>query len=446
MKSPRNISEQIIVVVLLGITFFLGFFFYKSSKVSYAEKLFDKNYVHKIEIELNEKDGIAQIENSDQKTKFHANVTIDGERFEDVSFSTRGNASLIDEKIVETERFPYKINFGRFKQGQTYYGLDKLILDNSFRDASFLKNVYSYEIMRRFNVNAALCSYTEVYLNGELKGLYVVMEEIDKSFLKRNGFLEKTEGLYKPTPLANNFLKLNQLKKELLPSENLSVVLDHSDQNFDTGGSDLKYRDDQPESYPAIFENEVIKSSPEARRRVIEAIKSLETGKNIEEYWNFDDLANFFAVHNFVVNSDSYTGLTSHNFYLALKDNKISILPWDYDSSLEGAIYPEPINLPIDNPLQGLSLEDRPLWKQLIGNYYFKEKYHNALQRLLDEYIYTDEYLYFIDKTANLIRPYVQKDPTTTHTLQDFDKTVEDIKTHSSLRADSIQKQLWGLN
>lgn len=43
------------------------------------------------------------------------------------------------------------------------------------------------------------------------------------------------------------------------------------------------------------------------------------------------------AVHNFLVNDDSYTGNMIHNYYLYEEDGRLSMIPWDYiPSTTEG--------------------------------------------------------------------------------------------------------------
>jgi len=65
---------------------------------------------------------------------------------------------------------------------------DDWILNANYIDRSFLRHVFSYELfrkMRRENI-ASQCQYVELELNGTYRGLYVLMEKMDKSTFKIN--------------------------------------------------------------------------------------------------------------------------------------------------------------------------------------------------------------------------------------------------------------------
>ena len=89
--------------------------------------------------------------------------------------------------------------------------------------------------------------------------------------------------------------------------------------------------DDNPESYPGIFENAKFKVSDADQERVIEALKTLSTGENLETAVNVDEVLRYFTVQVFVMNWDSYLGYTGHNYFLYEEDGVLSILPWDYN-------------------------------------------------------------------------------------------------------------------
>ena len=154
--------------------------------LGYENKIFDTSYVHAIDIIISEEDWKDLLENPTDKTKYEVNVKIDGEELASVSFATKGNSSLANVASSESDRYSFKLNFGKFIENQTYYGLDKLNLQNIYADATYMKDYFSYEIMREVGVNAPLASYTTISINGELMGLYLALEDIDESFLERN--------------------------------------------------------------------------------------------------------------------------------------------------------------------------------------------------------------------------------------------------------------------
>nr|WP_316617053.1 CotH kinase family protein [uncultured Ruminococcus sp.] len=176
----------------------------EKTSAAYAESLFDTGCVHEINVEISEDDWKDLLENPLEKTKYKANVTIDGNRVENVSFATKGNTSLSQVASSDSDRYSFKINFGKYEKGQTYQGLDKLNLNNIMSDATYMKDCLSYMIMREAGVSAPLTSYVSLSINGELHGLYIAIENVSHSFLERNG--QSADGtLYKPeSDMMNN--------------------------------------------------------------------------------------------------------------------------------------------------------------------------------------------------------------------------------------------------
>jgi spore coat protein CotH len=154
-------------------------------------------------------------------------------------------------------------------------------------------------------------------------------------------------------------------------------------------GGDLKYTDDDPDSYPAIFENAVGKTNAADHKRVITALKNLSTGAELEKFFDVDQILRYMAAHTVVVNLDSYSSIMAQNYYIYEKGGQITILPWDYNYSFGGfqsGSASTVVNFPIDTPVSGVTLEDRPLFARLLANEAYKAKYHQYLQEIVDGY------------------------------------------------------------
>lgn len=159
--------------------------------------LFDDSYVHKIDVTISDEDWSELLETPGQKTKYKVSVTIDGNKMDSVSFATKGNLSLEQVGFSDSERYSFKIIFDKFVKDQTYDGLDKLNLQNTHADATYMKDYITYAMMREAGVAAPLASYVELSINGQVHGLYLAVEDLDESFLKRN-YGEDYGALYKP--------------------------------------------------------------------------------------------------------------------------------------------------------------------------------------------------------------------------------------------------------
>jgi len=189
------------------------------------------------------------------------------------------------------------------------------------------------------------------------------------------------------------------------------------------------------------------------KRRVIEALKVLSTGENLETAIDVDEVLRYFTVQVFVVNMDSYLGKTGHNYFLYEKDGILSILPWDYN--LAFATYslgmPDPINdstlyvnYPINTPASGEIMRKRPLYHNLMKHNEYFAQYHEYFDALIESYFESGYFELFVADTTALIAPYAEKDPTAFCSYADFLLGVETITNFCLLRAESVRGQLDG--
>lgn len=407
----------------------------------YAEKLFDQSFVHTVDIVLPDQDWEDLLQNPQNKTKYTADVTIDGRECEDVSFSAKGNSSLYLVQQQGGSRYSFKINFGKNQKGHTYLGLNKLSLSNGFNDATCMKDYLCYELFRTMGVNAPLTSFGWVTVNGEDRGLYLLTEDMSESFLSR---VYGGEGvLYKPE--AEGFA-LNEdmvATGELIPSAP------------DAKGADLIYIDDSPDSYPDIFNNAETKASDDDKQAVVAALKGLSEGKDPEQYLDTNEIIRYFAVHNFVLNYDSLTGPMLHNYYLYENSGKLSVLPWDYNAAFGKfltVIDPDHsddatvlVNSGIDSPLY-LTTEDAvPIWQWIAENEEYRTQYHAVLDSLIREHFENGEFMNRIDAVSEMILPYVRKDPTAFFSEEQFTTACSMLKLFLKFRSESIRLQLDGV-
>ena len=93
----------------------------------------------------------------------------------------------------------------------------------------------------------------------------------------------------------------------------------------------LRYVGGGPERYPNIFDNAKFDVDEADQVRLIQALKTLASGEDLETAVNVDEVLRYFVVQVFVMNWDSYLGHTGHNYFLYEEDGVLSILPWDYN-------------------------------------------------------------------------------------------------------------------
>jgi len=331
-----------------------------SPSAAYADKLFDKSYIHTIDICAD--NWSAFLDNAPNEQYISCSVVIDGEKFEHIGLRAKGNNSLKLTEKYNHDRYSLKLEFDHFTNN-SYHGLDKFSLDSSFQDNSYMKTWLTYDMMNFMGVPTPLCSYVNVTVNGDNWGLFLAIEEPEDAFAERVYGPDHGQ-LYKP-----DYKSLNH--------ENADVA--------------LRYTGDSVESYDNIFRNAKFETSLYDKQRLIRSLKTLDSGQNLETAINVDEVLRYFTVQVFVVNMDSYLGRTGHNYFLYEKNGILEILPWDYN--LAFATYslgmPDPINdsnlyinYPIDTPASGEVMKNRPLYHNLMQNNEYFALYHKHFNDL----------------------------------------------------------------
>ena len=413
------LAVAVTVLFMNGETFGLSS---ASRAPGYETRLFDKSKVHTIDIVVDDWDGF--LKNAEDEAYVSCALVIDGEKFSNVGLRTKGNNSLRLTTEYGLERYSLKIEFDHFELG-SYYGLDKFSLDASFQDNSYLKTWITYDMMNHMGVPTPLCSWTWVRVNGNDWGLFLAIEEPEEAFAKRN-YGKDYGQLYKP-----DYLRL-------------------SDENADVH---LRYTDDEFSSYDNIFRNAKFNPTDADKRRLIAALKTLDSGENLETVIDIDEVLRYFTVQVFVVNMDSYIGKNGHNYFLHEKDGILQMIPWDYN--LAFATYslgmPDPINdstlyvnYPINTPASGEVMLKRPLYHKLMKYSDSYDRYHEHFDYLIESYFESGYFETFVDSTLSMIAPYVEKDPTAFCSYDDFQLAAATIRDFCLLRARSVRGQLDG--
>ncbi len=213
------------------------------------------------------------------------------------------------------------------------------------------------------------------------------------------------------------------------------------------GGSDLAYTDDDLDSYSDIFDAQVLgQESNAAHRRVVSALKNLSEG-NLEEAIDVDEVARYFAVNTVLVNLDHYTGSLKHNYYLMEENGLLSMLPWDYNMAFAGFSSNDAqsaVNFPIDTPVSGTTLAERPIIGQLLSDEEGLALYHDYLAQVVEKWFDSGLLLETIDEVTEMIAPYVREDATAFYTYDEFTAAVDMLKVFVTLRGESLRGQLDG--
>lgn len=467
--------------------------------LGYEARLFDTAQVHTIDIVMDDWETFLATCTSEEYSS--CTVVIDGEKYGNVGIRGKGNTSLMQVASYGNNRYSFKVEFDKYNSGTSYYGLDKLSLNNIISDNTYMKDYLTYQMMQYMGVAAPLCSFVYISVNGEEWGLYLAVEGVEDGFLQRNYGRDYGE-LYKPDSMSFGGGRGNGADFSMSPFMN-NAEGDESEprggmpegfsppEGFNPGdmpegfappemggdGGDagrggnrgggmggmgssdvkLQYTDDDPASYANIFNNAKTEITDADQARLIASLKELSEGKAIEEVVDVDAVIKYLVAHNFVCNTDSYTGTMVHNYYLYEEDGVLSMIPWDYNlafgamgmgggrdggSAATGAT--ADINSPIDSPVSGGSIEDRPMVAWIFESGEYTALYHQYYAAFIEGYFESGHFETMLEETIALISPYIEKDPTAFCTYEEFQKGAETLREFCLLRAESISGQLDG--
>ncbi len=470
------------------------------SEPTYATQIFGPDIIS-IEIITDENDWQAMLDNAIAEQFIMADVIVNGTTFKNVGIRPKGNSSLTQVARSESDRYSFRLQFNEYIKAQTCFGLESLVVNNMLSDNTYMKEYIAYDLMKEAGVAAPYFGFADIKINGEAGGLYLAVELYNESYEQR--VFGTTLGMLynvKSMDMGQNASPLNKSqpdfdagrqpghqanptpgeKREEMPPFNpdSSTVDPQTSGNFpspdnnilkpsgiideerrggmgramggvpggNSGGS-LAYIDDDYTSYSAIFNNVVGKGEPQDYQRVITALQALSAGQDLEKYFNVDQILRYLAAHTLVVNLDSYSSHMAQNYYIYEKDGQITILPWDYNMAWGGFQSPNAlsvINFPIDTPVSGVEMSERPLLEKLLGNAEYREIYHSYLQELIDTYFAEGKFAAQVNQIDALINDYVKNDATAFCTYEDYEKAVAGLITLGNLRAQSVQGQLNG--
>jgi len=422
--------SKVVVVSICFCLLFCGFIVYAANAFDttrtpeYQRRMFGDEIVS-IDIQVNPDQWKAMMDNALDKDWVAADININGERFSTVGIRPKGNSTLTVEIGPDSGRYSLHFKFNKFVRGQTYYGLDTFCVNSMMGDVTYMKEYISFDIMRYIGVDSPLMNYANVSVNGEDYGFGIILERYDRAFLER---------VYNTT--AGHLYNVKNT-----PGNNVFGV--------DNGGS-LIYTDDNIKRYSAIFDNAIFNASASDNQRVLAALKNLNTGTDLETFFDVDAILRYLAAHTVVVNIDSYVSNMRQNYYLYEREGKITVLPWDYNLAFGGFRMGDGdavgvVNFPIDTPVIGVNMEERPLINKLLEVDEYRERYHQYLRQIVEGYFESGLFESTVRALDAKINEYVKNDASTFYSFEQYETSIPIFIELGLLRAESIKGQLDGL-
>ncbi|MGN8788102.1 CotH kinase family protein, partial [Paenibacillus barengoltzii] len=427
------------------------------------EEVFPKDRVVDVKITIDEADFQDMLNNASAEEFKTASVDYNGHHFDNIGIRTKGNLSLRSVvQMSDSDRYSFKLSFDEYVN-QTLEGIQKINLNNNYSDATYMREFLTYELSEQMGLPTPKHSYVNVYINGELWGFYLAVEQIGDAYLERN-FGNAYGALYKGQMTGS--------------------------------GSDLTWLGDDLSAYTGLVQ----KSKSSNDDILIKMLDELNNGSDYEKYINVPDALGYIALNTLTNNMDSYIGANKQNYYLYENNGVFSILPWDYNMAFggmgggfgrgansgagadgaggatggaaggdaaggaggaasagadaqggaaapggaaPGGVGPSRSNLLIDEPTQG-AVADRPLVAKLLAVEEYKAQYHDILQSAIDNFLENEKFSVRVTELSAMISPYVKADPTAFYSYEEYEQAVPQLISTNASQIENIQQQLDG--
>ncbi len=320
-----------------------------------------------------------------------ARVEYGGVVFDSVGVRYKGNSSYVQSR--STPKKPLKFKFDEYRSKQTFYGVKRLNFSNAVKDPTFMREKLAYDILGTL-LPAPRAAYARVTVNGTPLGLYTMVEQLDKVFLKRH-FSDNGFNLYKA---ADN-------------------------------GATLEYRGEEKDAYKTEYELETNESKDNWSRFItlLAALQNTSRESFVEELGaqlDFDRAISVLAFNMAVSNFDSYTG-SGRNFYLYDDEasGRFSLLPWDPNEAF-GA-YANNWNVVTQDVVAIPNLAKRPLTRRIFENDSLRHVYLARIRSIIEGPASVDSMIARTSRLKAFLDAAVQADIHKLYTYQQFVENIE---------------------
>ncbi len=365
------------------------------STISFGQDFYDLEVVQTIEITFEESNWDALLDaqkNGAGDYILAQSVAINGVVLDSVGVKYKGNSSYSANQVKN----PWHIELDTYKDHE-YDGYTDIKLANGRNDPSFLRDVLNFQILRQY-MDAPLSNYANLYVNGELIGLYTNTESISKKFAKSR-FGSKDNAYFDCSPPGGAGPQTSDFPNLVYMGEDSVAYYDSYDMKSDDGWAEL-----------------------------IDLCDTLTNNiDDIENILDVDRALWMIAFDNVTVNLDSYIGAFAQNYYLYRSDfGQFFPIIWDMNESF--GVFTRTGTSDLRNtidkqqmdPLLHINEANYPLVSQLLNVPLYKRMYLAHYKTILLENFDNRNYYDLSLQHRATIDASVQADPNKFYTYNNF--------------------------
>ena len=331
------------------------------------------------------------------KERIQATLFIDGIQYDSVGVRYKGYSSASVDRVKN----PFNIKLNYLIEGQDHQGIDKIKLSNVIQDPSFLREVLSYEIARKY-MPASESNFANVYVNDTLLGLYSNVEAVNNEFLEKH-FNTAENVLVKGNPETIDLFGENSNLSQTPGMDSLAYTSLYSMQS-DYGWTTLY--------------------------NFIDTLNNHEA--EIDKVLNVDQALWLHALNYTLINFDSYVGYAQNYYLYQDQAGRFNPIIWDLNMSLgsfrltDASVYFDGFSIEQAKTLDPLShynefsVFPRPLLRKLFNTSRYRKMYLAHIRTIVQENISNQAYLDRAETLHQIIDESVQNDTNKFYTYDDF--------------------------
>ena len=152
--------------------------------------VFDQSKVREYRFTINPADSTYLDTQGWREEYVQADVSFEGVSYGTVGIRYKGSEYTLPKcfDMGTTEKtcpkISYKVKFTEYDKNKRFYGMKKINLHAMTGDNTKMHDMLAYELYREMGIHAPRTSYANVYVNGNLIGLFLAVEDIDGRFTK----------------------------------------------------------------------------------------------------------------------------------------------------------------------------------------------------------------------------------------------------------------------
>ncbi|MBK8700812.1 MAG: CotH kinase family protein [Saprospiraceae bacterium] len=347
-------------------------------------------------------------QNYNSKTDLVASLKYNGETFDSVGVRFKGQTSYAMGGSSQKKSF--NITLDAFVD-QKIEGYETLNLNNSFEDASFMREVFYYHYLRN-HAPAAKANFVHLYINDTDWGIYQNVQQQNKEFLK----------------------------EWWMSNDGTNWRADVPGGTFGGGGGPgggpswgdgtaaLNYLGEDSTTYQKYYTLKSTESS-QAWQDLMTACRLLKETpiaslpSTLAPYFDLDRILWHLAGEVLFSDDDSYIHKGKMDYYLYRDAETGRISTYDYDGNSVMKT-----NFATWSPFYNENKVNYPLMNRLLANPELRQRYLAHLRVLINEYFDETASSALIDKYAAMINDAVQADPKKRTTYAQFVSEKQTLK------------------